>query len=129
MTISAGLLYYFYCATTQCDRFNSVEGLQQVESSGHKWGLIIVTFLLTVLYLPLCTMSVHVLVWSQELWPIPNPYINATSFPPVLPPLGPADEFRDPLDFCWTTTMKRNEVNYAPIGVVLSAIVFVSVSR
>lgn len=128
MTISSGLLFYFYRATSRCDRYISAEGLQQIESSGNKWGLMLVTFLLTVLYLPLCTMSVHVLVWSQELWPIPNPYENATSFPPVLPPLGPATEYRDPLDFCWTTTMKRNEINFAPIAVAFSAIVFVVVS-
>ncbi|KJA29472.1 hypothetical protein HYPSUDRAFT_32950 [Hypholoma sublateritium FD-334 SS-4] len=125
MTISSGLLFYFYRATSRCDRYISAEGLQQIESSGKKWGLILVTFLLTVLYLPLCTMSVHVLVWSQELWPIPNPYVNATSSPPALPPLGPATEYRDPLDFCWTTTMKRNEINFAPIAVAFSAIVFV----
>jgi hypothetical protein len=128
MTIAAGLLYYFYRATIQCDRYTSVEGLQQVETKGRQWGLVIVTFLLTVLYLPLCTMSVHVLVWSQELWPIANPYVNATVFPPVLPPLGPPKEFRDPLDFCWTTTMKRNEVNFAPLVAAVAAIVFLCVS-
>ena len=128
LTISSGLLFCFYRATSRCDRYISAEGLQQIESPGNKWGLMIVMFLLTVLYLPLCTMSVHVLVWSQELWPIANPYVNATSLPPVLPPLGPATEYRDPLNFCWTTTMKRNEINFAPIAVAFSAIVFVVVS-
>ncbi|KAG6862355.1 hypothetical protein C0995_011795 [Termitomyces sp. Mi166 len=70
-------------------------------------------------------MTVHVLVWSQDLWVVPNPYTNATSYPPVLPPLGPPDEYRDPLDFCWTTTMRRNEVNYAPFVVILSALGFI----
>ncbi|KAF5312519.1 hypothetical protein D9619_003561 [Psilocybe cf. subviscida] len=124
MTIASCLLYYFYRATIQCDRYTSIEGLQQTETQGKQWMLVIVTFLLTVLYLPLSTMSVHVLVWSEELWPIPNPYLNATQFPPSLPPLGSPSEFRDPLDFCWTTTMKRNEVNWAPVVVVLSAVVF-----
>ena len=41
---------------------------------------------------------------------------------------GPATEYRDPLNFCWTTTMKRNEINFAPIAVAFSAIVFVVVS-
>lgn len=76
-----------------------------------------------VIYLPLSTMSVHVLVWSDELWAVQNPYTNATSFPPTLPPLGPSDEYRGPLDFCWTTTMKRNEINLAPIFFILSALV------
>ena len=117
----------FYRSTVNCDRYNSVEGLQQTESRGRQWGLVLVTFLLTVIYLPLSTMSVRVLVWSDELWPIQNPYENATSYPPVLPPLGPPNEFRDPLDFCWTTTMRRNEVNFAPIFLVLSALVFIFV--
>jgi len=80
-----------------------------------------------VIYLPLSTMSVHVLVWSEEVWAIPNPYRNATSFPPILPPLGPSNEYRDPLDFCWTTTMKRNEINLAPVFIVLSALAFIFV--
>lgn len=128
MAIASCLIYYFYRATIRCDRYTSIEGLQQTETRGKQWMLVIVTFLLTVLYLPLSTMLVHVLVWSEELWPIPNPYVNATQFPPDLPPLGPPSEFRDPLDFCWTTTMKRNEVNWAPVVVVLSAIVFLVVS-
>lgn len=128
MAIAFGLLYYFYRARIRCDRYNTIEGLQQTEAEGSRWGLVTVTFLLTVIYLPMSTMAVHVLVWSQDLWVVPNPYINATSFPPDVPPLGPANEFKQPLDFCWTTTMKRNEVNYAPIIVILSVIVFASAS-
>lgn len=128
LTITAFLLWYFYRSTLQCDRYNTVEGLQQTESRGQQWGLVIVTFILTVIYLPLSTMAVHVIVWSEELWPVPNPYINATTFPPELDPLGPMTEYRDPLDFCWTTTMKRNEVNYAPILVILGIVSFLLVS-
>ncbi|KXN90068.1 hypothetical protein AN958_05073 [Leucoagaricus sp. SymC.cos] len=125
MAIAAGLLYYFYRSRILCDRYNTIEGLQQTEPEGGRWGLVIVTFLLTVIYLPMSTMAIHVLVWSSDLWVVPNPYINATSFPPDVPPLGPTNEFRDPLDFCWTTTMKRNEVNYAPVVIILSVIIFV----
>ena len=78
------------------------------------------SFVLTVLYLPLSTMSMHVLVWSDDLWVVPNPYTNSSVNPPDLPPLGPADEFLGPLDFCYTTTMKRNELNYAPVLVILA---------
>jgi hypothetical protein len=124
MAVASGLLYYFYLSACHCDRYNTIEGLQHAETKGKRWGLLIVTFLLTVIYLPLSTMAVHVLVWSEDLWVVPNPYVNATTSPPVLPPLGPANIFRDPLDFCWTTTMKRNEVNYAPVAIVLSAIIF-----
>ncbi|KAF8078665.1 hypothetical protein FPV67DRAFT_1465988 [Lyophyllum atratum] len=125
MAIAAGLLLYFYRSSLQCDRYDIVEGLQQTGAEGNQWGVVIVTFLLTVIYLPLSTMAVHVLVWSQDLWVVPNPYTNATSYPPIVPSLGPATEYRDALDFCWTTTMKRNQVNYAPVVIILAAIIFI----
>ncbi|KAF7347866.1 hypothetical protein MVEN_01544400 [Mycena venus] len=90
--------------------------------------LVIITFLLAVIYLPLSTLAVHVLVWSQDLWIVPNPYTNATSFPPVVPPLGPSSEYKDPLDFCWTTTMKRDEVNWAPVLIILAFFVVASLT-
>ncbi|THV07730.1 hypothetical protein K435DRAFT_772567 [Dendrothele bispora CBS 962.96] len=125
MVIASGLLFRFLKSARCSDRYNCIEGLQQTESVGKQWGLIAVTFLLTLIYLPISTMAVHVIVWSQDLWVVPNPYENATSFPPQVLPLGPADQFRDPLDFCWTTTMNKNEINYAPALVVLSLIVFI----
>lgn len=127
MAIAAGLLYHFYRSTLNCDRYQAVEGLQRSGVQGKQRGVVFVTFLLTVIYLPLSTMALHVLVWSKDLWVVPNPYNNATEFPPIVPPLGPPDEYRDPLDFCWTTTMKRNEINYAPIVIVLSGVVLLFV--
>ena len=128
MSIAALMLLHFRRATTNCQRYNATEGLQEPEPKGAKWGLLIVTFLLTIIYLPLSTLAVHVLVWSQDLWVVPNPYVNATSNPPIVPPLGPQDAFRDPLDFCWTTTMAKSQVNFAPIVVIISALVFLTVS-
>src|ERR1700722_1704638 len=128
MGMAAVLLYHFYRATLHYERRDSVEGLQQPEPKGENWGLVIVSFLLAVIYLPLSTLAVHVLIWSQDLWVVPNPYTNATSYPPVVPPLGPPDEFRDPLDFCWTTTMEKTQVNFAPIVIIISALVFFTVS-
>ena len=85
-----------------------------------------ISFLLTALYLPLSTMAVHVLVWSDDLWVVPNPYVYANGTyingPPQVSSLGPADQFRDPLDFCWTTTMQKNEVNYAPVVIIIALI-------
>lgn len=128
-----------------CDRYRRVEGLQDTRKPGSQWGLILATFFLTVchlglsfgrltnsiqvIYLPLSTIAVHVLVWSQDLWIVPNPYLNATSLPPVVPPLGPAAEFRDSLDFCWTSTMRKNEINFAPVVIVLAAVVVLTVSN
>lgn len=128
MSIAALLLYWFFRSTSGYLALGQLEGLRQQFPQGRSWGLVIVTFLLTFIYLPLSTMAVHVLVWSQDLWVVPNPYINATSSPPVVPPLGPPDEYRDPLDFCYTTTMRKDDVNYAPIFVILAVVVFASVS-
>ena len=85
------------------------------------------SLVLTVLYLPLSTMAMHVVVWSDDLWVVPNPYTNVTVNPADLPPLGPPAEFRSPLDFCYTTTMKRNELNYAPILVILALLSLIGV--
>ncbi|KAJ3799908.1 hypothetical protein GGU11DRAFT_775291 [Lentinula aff. detonsa] len=122
MIIATGLLYYFQRRARHCDRYNRLEGLQK-RSKGNHWRIVVVTFLLTVIYLPMSIMAIHVLVWSDDLWVVPNPYVNATSSPPVVAPLGPTSEYRDPLDFCWTTTMKKDEINYAPVMIILSAIV------
>lgn len=127
MVIASGLLYHFFTVSRNCERYNRLEGLQQ-STEGRQWKIVLVTFLLTLIYLPMSIMAVHVLVWSDDLWVVPNPYLNATSFPPVVAPLGPASEYRDPLDFCWTTTMKKDEINYAPVIIILSAIVVAMVN-
>lgn len=128
MIICGGLLYYFMRSTSLCCRLGISEGLQEPLNLKSNWGLVIATFILTVLYLPLSTMAMHVLVWSEDLWVVPNPYVNATTNPPIVTPLGPENEFRDPLDFCWTTTMKRNEINFAPIVVIIAIICLAAVS-
>lgn len=128
MVITFILLYIFYRYSRQCELYKSQEGLQASTTRNSRWGLVIVTFLLTLFYLPLSTMAVHVLVWSSDLWVVPNPYLNATSFPPSVSPLGPSNVYLDPLDFCWTTTMKRNEINFAPLLVIVAFITILSVS-
>jgi hypothetical protein len=124
MFVTLALLFYMVYVTRAASRLQIQEGFQPPTVPGGL-GIMIVTFLLMVLYLPLSTMALHVVIWSEDLWVVPNPYINATSLPPVLEPLGPPDQYRDPLDFCWTTTMKRNEVNFAP-AVVLSALIVIA---
>ncbi|CAK5280520.1 unnamed protein product [Mycena citricolor] len=114
------LLYFFLRAAAKSDRYRVAEGLQQTGVTSTRTGLVVITFLITVLYLPLSTLAVHVLVWSSDIWVVPNPYTNATTFPPIVPPLGPSNRFRDPLDFCWTTTMSKDQINYAPVLVILS---------
>ena len=126
MFIALALLSYMLYVTKEASRLQIKEGLQLPTAPGGL-GIIFVTFMLMVLYLPLSTMALHVIIWSSDLWVVPNPYINATSLPPVVEPLGPPEQYRNPLDFCWTTTMKRNEVNFAPAVVVCALIVFASV--
>jgi hypothetical protein len=116
MTLAFLLLFYFYRAAKKALALSKQEGLLPLPSyKGKQWGLMLSTFILTAVYLPLSTMATHVLVWSDDLWVVPNPYTNATTFPPVITPLGPSTEWRDPLDFCWTTTMRKDQVNWAPV--------------
>jgi len=121
MTMATALLFYFYRTAAGCDRYTKIEGLQQSLPEGRRWGITIATFLLTVIYLPLSTMAVHVLVWSDDLWVVPH---NSTDPFPDVPSLA---QDRDPSNFCWTTTMKKNEINFAPALLVISAFVIIFV--
>ncbi len=129
MIVVGILLYLFYLATCVCSEMGTPEGFQVPGYMRSTWSIVSINFILTILYLPISTMALHVLVWSNDLWVVPNPYINATTYPPQVPPLGPPDEFRDPLDFCYTTTMKRNEVNFAPVIFIVAALCFAAVCR
>ena len=126
MGIAGVLLFLFYRATSLCCKLGTPEGLQQPSYMQNSWSLLLIAFLLTAIYLPLSTMAVHILVWSDDLWVVPNPYVypNGTAIPgtPNLAPLGPPEKFREPLDFCWTTSMERNSINYAPAVVVVALI-------
>ncbi|KAH9898326.1 hypothetical protein C8Q73DRAFT_395301 [Cubamyces lactineus] len=128
MTVAGVLLLIFRRMTWACCSVVVPEGLQSTQYLKNSWAVIIVTFILTVLYLPLSTMAVHVLLWSDDLWVVPNPYINATTSLPSVIPLGPPDQYRDPLDFCYTTTMLRNQINYAPVIVILAVICFLGLT-
>ncbi|KAI0669823.1 hypothetical protein C8Q78DRAFT_147795 [Trametes maxima] len=124
----AGILLFFWSRMTQaCYSVVMPEGLQSTQFLKNSWAVAIVTFILTVIYLPLSTMAVHVLVWSDDLWAIPNPYLNGT-ITPTVDPLGPPDQYRNPLDFCYTSTMLRNEINYAPVVVLLAVICFLGLT-
>ena len=84
MAIASGLLYYFYRSSLHCDRYAHSEGLQQISTRGSQWGILLTTFFLTILYLPLSTMAVHVIVWSQDLWiEIPDSSYDRSALNPV----------------------------------------------
>jgi hypothetical protein len=122
MGLAGLLLYAFHKSTAPCKRYGSLEGFQQPDRSSGR-SIVITSFLLTVIYLPLSTLAIHVITWSSDLWAVPNPYLNSTTNPPVVTPLGPSDQFRDPLDFCYTTTMNKNEINFAPVVVIIAIMI------
>ena len=126
LLISCLLLYAFHKSTLRLATTATREGLQpQYDGSG--WSVVVTSFVLTILYLPLSTIALHALVWSSDFWVVPNPYLNTTINPSELPPLGPPDVYREPLDFCYTTTMLKDQINYAPVIVLISAFTFIIV--
>ena len=126
MAFAGLLLYGFRVSTAPCELYGRFEAFQQ---PGRRSGrsIAFTSFLLTVIYLPLSTMAVHVITWSDDLWAVPNPYLNSTTNPPVVAQLGPPDQFRDPLDFCYTTTMNKNEINFAPVVLIMAIIILAAV--
>jgi hypothetical protein len=126
MTLAGLLLYGFHVSSAPCKRYCCLEGFQQPDRSSGR-SIVITSFLLTVIYLPLSTMAIHVVTWSDDLWAVPNPYLNSTTNPPAVAPLGPADQFRNPLDFCYTTTMKKNQINFAPAIFIMAIIILAAV--
>ncbi|KAG8691132.1 hypothetical protein FRC11_006552 [Ceratobasidium sp. 423] len=123
MTISGGLLFWFYKLTNRWSPNAVPEGLLSRDPARGTRAIPFVSFLLTVLYLPLSTVSVHAITWSSDFWPVENPYISTQD--PDLKPLGPSSVFHDPLDFCWTTTMEKDEINYAPVAVILGILTLI----
>ncbi|KAF8595614.1 hypothetical protein BDV93DRAFT_501109 [Ceratobasidium sp. AG-I] len=118
--LSVILLAWFYRLTNRWMPDVAPEGLLTRSLSRGTKAVPFVSLVLTVLYLPLSTISVHAIIWSSDFWPVDNPYLNLDSTQqPDLSPLGPSSIYRDPLDFCWTTTMRRDEVNFAPGAVIL----------
>ncbi|CAE6445855.1 unnamed protein product [Rhizoctonia solani] len=120
---SGGLLFWFYKLTNRWSPNAAPEGLLSRDPARGTHAIPLVSFVLTVLYLPLSTISVHAITWSSDFWPVENPYINAENAD--LKPLGPSSVFHDPLDFCWTTTIQQDEINYAPVAVILGIVTLI----
>ncbi|CAE6475333.1 unnamed protein product [Rhizoctonia solani] len=121
--ISGCLLFWFHRLTARWSPNATPEGLLSRDPARGTRAVPLVSFALTVLYLPLSTISVHAITWSSDFWPVENPFVgyNGTKTPD-LQPLGPSSVFHEPLDFCWTTTMRKDEINYAPAAVVLGVL-------
>ena len=83
-----------------------------------------VVFLITSLYLPLSKISIGALAWTSDYWPVDNYY--ASTDHPTPDALGSSATFRNPLDFCYTTTMRKEGFNWA-IPILIVAIITVCV--
>ncbi|KAF9204066.1 hypothetical protein BGZ49_005733 [Haplosporangium sp. Z 27] len=119
---------YTFKIMTRTDPNDDIEGLEvsswSLRSKKQRIETISIVFLLTTLYLPLAKLSFDVLVWSDTMWPVPNPYTN-TDFP-VLEPLGPSDIYRAPSDFCYVTSMKIQDLNFAYAIIPLAIFVLIA---
>ncbi|CAG8473103.1 3957_t:CDS:2 [Funneliformis caledonium] len=115
---------YWFRIMTKYDPNADVEGLES-----HPWNLrpeskrrhnVVIVFTLTTLYLPLSKLSIDALVWSESFWPITNPYDNGVDFPDFG---SGSDKFRDPKDFCYVTSMNKDDLNFSPVIIVVAIII------
>ncbi|KAF9123896.1 hypothetical protein BGW39_008610 [Mortierella sp. 14UC] len=106
---------YTFKIMTRADPNDDIEGLEvsswSLRSKKQRIETISIVFLLTTLYLPLAKLAFDALVWSDTMWPIANPYTHSDF--PELQPLGPSGIYRAPSDFCWVTSMKIQDLNFA----------------
>ncbi|KAG0204931.1 hypothetical protein BGX28_003273 [Mortierella sp. GBA30] len=113
---------YTFKIMTRTDPNDDIEGLEvsswSLRSKKARIETIAIVFLLTTLYLPLAKLSFDALVWSDTMWPIHNPYTNSDF--PVLEELGPSGIYRDPNDFCYVTSMKIQDLNFAYVIIPLA---------
>ncbi|KAF8523077.1 hypothetical protein BU17DRAFT_75023 [Hysterangium stoloniferum] len=71
MAVSGLSLYHFHVSVRRICLASSREGLQS-RATGSNWGLLFSGFFLTLIYLPMSTISVHALLWSDDFWPDRN---------------------------------------------------------
>ncbi|KAF9170819.1 hypothetical protein BGX21_008404 [Mortierella sp. AD011] len=119
---------YTFKIMTRTDPNDDIEGLEvsswSLRSKKQRIETISIVFLLTTLYLPLAKLAFDVLVWSDTMWPISNPYTDVDF--PVLEPLGPSDIYRAPSDFCYVTSMKIQDLNFAYVIIPLAVFTLIA---
>lgn len=119
MAITAGGLFWFWKISSSYDPNRDIQGYEgqpyifKSAKRGSKALNIFITFVLTTLYMPLSKLALDTVFWSKDYWQVPDPYQGGTIKNPAPPPLGNPMTFRDPLDFCYTTTMRKDEFNFA----------------
>ncbi|KAE8230167.1 hypothetical protein CF326_g4839 [Tilletia indica] len=121
MVVGGLMLWRFWRITRAYDHNRYVDGFDSRPSAytsparGTKTCYVLLVFGLTTAYIPLTKLAVDTLVWHSDFW-VTNPLAGSSStddLPKELPPLGDSDHFRDPLDFCYTTTMRKDKFNFA----------------
>lgn len=119
MGIIAIVLLWFWRLSSSYDPNRNVHGYEgqpyifRSSKRGNKALNVFLTFVLTSLYMPLSKMALDTLLWSSDYWAVSDPYQGGNVRNPTPPPLGDSNTYRDPLDFCYTTTMRKDEFNYA----------------
>ena len=106
------------------------DGIEATRQSwrNSRWWRIWVTFWCTSFYLPLSKLAIGALVFTDDYWPIANPYLATGQNEPDLAPLGPDREYHEPLDFCYRTSMHRDSINLIFIILPIAALVILTLS-
>ncbi|ETS64208.1 hypothetical protein PaG_01447 [Moesziomyces aphidis] len=128
ISITALALWRFWHMTKAHNPNKTVEGFDsqgwvyKSASRGTRFANTCLVFVLGLLYLPLSKLAVDALVWSSDFWPVPNPYKGGVDHPDPGPLLGDPDIWRAPLDFCYTTTMRKDAFNWAYVVIPLAVL-------
>ncbi|SNX85284.1 uncharacterized protein MEPE_03993 [Melanopsichium pennsylvanicum] len=131
IVITALALWHFRRMTKAHNPNKTVEGfdsqgwIYKSSSRGTRFANTCLVFVLGLLYLPLSKLAVDVLVWSSDFWPVPDPYKGGIDDPIPGPLLGDPDIWRAPLDFCYTTTMRKDAFNWAYIIIPMAVLTIV----
>ncbi|KAJ1043173.1 hypothetical protein NDA10_005586 [Ustilago hordei] len=107
------------------EAFDSQGWIYKSSSRGTRFANTCLVFLLGLLYLPLSKLAIDALVWSSDFWPVANPYKRGIDDPVPGSLLGDPDIWRAPLDFCYTTTMRKDAFNYAYVIIPLALLTII----
>ncbi|SPO28705.1 uncharacterized protein UTRI_04583 [Ustilago trichophora] len=131
IVITALALWRFWRMTKAHNPNKTVEGfdsqgwIYKSASRGTRFANTCLVFVLGLLYLPLSKLAVDALVWSSDFWPVPNPYKGGIDDPVPGALLGDPDIWRAPLDFCYTTTMRKDAFNWAYLIIPMAVLTII----
>lgn len=120
------LLWRFWRFTRAADPNRTVEGfgsqpwLFTSQRMGSKLANILVVFTLSVLYIPLSKLALDTLTWQADFWPADAQAALAAGV--AASHIGSSETMRASDDFCWSTTLQRDEFNFAWLLLPLAAV-------